>query len=150
MTSFWPADISQTTAKAPVTILKEQASFLGSQTKNTVEAKVEVNSVYTGGTQFAYDFKIVAPALGFSYDFFFIIHSVELYPVFFKLDDEVEKEVKLAHGKGTPEKSAEIMWFKFGQPVFAKSEEEFKDILKTILNSGKSKRVIRGIIAQVS
>lgn len=41
MSDLWPEDISVTKMRAPLTILKEQASFLGSRTKNLIIAKVE-------------------------------------------------------------------------------------------------------------
>jgi hypothetical protein len=150
MTSFWPDDIARPTAKAPVAILKEQASFLGKKTRNLVEVKIAPNETYSGGSTFSYDFNIVAPTLNFSYGLFSIVHGIGLYPVFFKLDDSLFEEVRLALGEGQPDKSTDKVISRYGKGVLAKSEEEFEGILKAILNSEKTKRVIRGIIAQVS
>lgn len=150
MTSFWPSDISQKTVRAPVTILKEQALFLGRQTRNMVEANVAVNSnIRTAETQFVYDFVIYSPALSFSYRLFFVIYGIDLYPVFFKLEADIAKEILLVPRISAPE-AEERFQLLYGQGFLATSEEDFIGILKAILNSEKTKNVIRGIMAHVS
>ena len=44
MTDLWPDDIEHTSVKAPVTILREQGTFLGRKTSNLVEGEITVGS----------------------------------------------------------------------------------------------------------
>jgi hypothetical protein len=39
--SFWPTDFGVATEVTPLTILKEQAGFLGQRTKNLIEGRVQ-------------------------------------------------------------------------------------------------------------
>ncbi|GAB4412290.1 MAG: hypothetical protein Fur0044_06480 [Anaerolineae bacterium] len=60
--SLWPDEISVIKEVPPVSIFKEQASFLGGKTKNLVTAEVDTDANY--GTRRFYDvFYLVAPAL---------------------------------------------------------------------------------------
>src|SRR5229473_392111 len=98
MQDLWPEDIERVSNKPPVTILKEQASFLGQRTKNIVTAEVRqleqasdydiilgvVPPVIPGHPphyDFNYRFYIVAPALqDYHFKLFDLSHNVEPYP----------------------------------------------------------------------
>ncbi len=136
MTDLWPDDIQVVKVKAPVTILREQASLLGQRTKNIVRAEVHV----VAGLHFhpfVFSFHIVGPALGnYRYKLFEIRHGIELYPARIALDDEESvKEI--------------FPWItNSGRVVEAGSEEEFMEYLRRIFESQKTRRVIGAILAQ--
>ena len=66
--------------RAPVTILKEQATFLGQRTKNIVIVKVF--RLETGTSTFKYAFNVVGPAIGnYTYRLFTMSHGAEFYPL---------------------------------------------------------------------
>lgn len=132
MESLWPKDLGANLNKAPVTILMEQASFLGEQTNNLVKATVEAEKSYS--RDFKYAFYIVAPTLeNYRYLLFDISHGVELFPVTFDLDGKIREEIKAAVGKTYP---------------VAQNEQEFMEIFKAILNSNKLRNIINSILAQ--
>ena len=65
--------------RTPLVILREQASLLGSKTKNLVEASV---TTHANGNIFHHSFDLVVPALDrYTYNLFTIIHGPSLYPV---------------------------------------------------------------------
>lgn len=145
MDDLWPKDVGQVEVKAPVTLLREQASLLDEKTKHIVTATVE-----RGGTElmelleleqgnvFNYNFYIVAPALEYRYKLFSIMHGIDMYPVevIFEGEAELKKEV----GRK----------FKGAAPghVKASSEEEFLLVLRAIFNSGKTRKIIGAVLAQ--
>jgi hypothetical protein len=131
MTNLWPEEIIYEGEKAPLAILKEQASILSSKTKYNISAKMEVNQAYTKGLKFAYNFYITAPTLGFSYKIFWIVNTIELYPVDVWPDGDIAKEMQLEESY-----------------ISAKCEEGFRDILRAIFNSEKTKRVLGALVAQ--
>jgi hypothetical protein len=128
--------------KSPLSILKEQASMLGPKTQMIVKAEVERGNIefYLRSNfipaadfkKFIYEFYIVAPFLNYRYRLFSIIHDVDLYPVEFLLDVEIEEEIIGEEN----------------QLLRADSESEFIDRLGRILNSDKTKKVIRALLAQ--
>lgn len=140
MKDLWPDDIKATGIKPPVTILKEQATLLGEKTNNIVTASVlrsESRNLLSPvfGKDFSYTFFIEAPALGgYRYALFSIGHSIEIYPVYFDLDESIKKEFI-----GPIDKEVSV-----------DSEEEFLDILQGIFNSDKTKKVIGSILSQSS
>ncbi len=161
MIDLWPEDIEQVEGKAPVTILREQASLLGKKTMNIVEAKVRRIS-NTGGpsdyigtfpaltpwihaNDFAYAFDIVAPALGdYRYGLFTMAHGVEMYPLKIKIGTEIADEVR-------PKIATKINDLAFvgdANVLTVQSQDEFLEALKAILNSAKAQRVIKAILAQ--
>lgn len=149
MVDLWPDDIAQPgKLKAPVTILREQASLLGKKTQNLVEAEVKQRdtapwvrvSPDDRGLKkfgdFAYDFHIVAPALGhYRYQLFTATHAIELYPVAItNIDGDIRAEI-------SPGQRAD--------PI-AKSEDELLEILRKIFGAKKTRQVIDGLRAQIS
>lgn len=136
MSSLWPDQLKKVTLKAPVTILREQASILGQKTKNIVEGRVyQPESSFSYNDAFEYDFVVLAPALqNYRYRLFTIIHNTNLYPVSFDLDKDIEQEL-LHNGKSEAE-------------LTAQSEEELTSILRGIFGSEKTLHVIGSMLAQ--
>ena len=95
MTDLWPEDINIPDLIAPVTILKEQASLLGTKTNNVVKAEVTTSKPRLSEEgKFYYVFYLVAPALNnYYYELFAITHGVELYPLVFNLDEDIRNEI---------------------------------------------------------
>lgn len=78
-TDLW-GDIAPSAVRTPASILREQASLLGSKTKNIIEGQVETHTL---GGEFRHTFNLVVPALdNYSYELFQISHGVEMYPVY--------------------------------------------------------------------
>jgi len=136
MVDLWPEHIEQTEITAPAFILKEQASLLGRKTQMIVKAEVEPGdpSHHEGMRyfdkedyrKFIYDFYIVGPLLdNYRYLLFGIMYNIDLYPVEFILEPEIEEDV-------------------VGENVhllIAKSESEFIKMLGLILKSKKTIKV---------
>jgi hypothetical protein len=138
MSDLWPKDIGQTALRAPVTILREQASLLGEKTQNLVKADVDTLSPHSPynqfGAEFVHRFYLIAPALDdYRYKLFEITHPVDLYPVNFHLDEDIQEELLAKNGK---------------EPLSAQTEDELTNILGKILNSEKAKHVVRALLAQ--
>jgi hypothetical protein len=138
MEDLWPSDIGYSAKRAPVVILREQASLLGQKTQNILQAEVEPQSGMSSGiklkhTPFEYSFRVVAKALGnYRYNLFKIFHDIMLYPVEIQGDNDILKEVA---GEGV-------------DCILADSEDEFKAILKKILGSEKTREVIAALMSQ--
>ncbi|MFI5455117.1 MAG: hypothetical protein ACHRXM_06660 [Isosphaerales bacterium] len=134
MTDLWPTDLGTVTTKSPLTILKEQASLLGAKTKNIVKATVKnAGQVFVPIMPFSYDFILNAPALdNYRYRLFAVAYDVDLYPVRFRVDDAIAKEIGI----------------KPGEEFFATGEEQFIEILARILGSQKTRHVIHAILSQ--
>ena len=144
---LWPEDIGYSDMKSPLTILKEQASILGSKTKNLVNAEVRIADIMDIKLQnlnvkhsvedntkydFSYNFYITAPALNnYRYRLFTIFFDIGLYPVNFMLDGEIQKQI-------CPLK----------KPTKANSESEFMQILGHIFNSDRTRTIISSLISQ--
>lgn len=139
MVNLWPNEVIHQGMKAPVTILKEQAYLLGQMTKNIVEAHVSFNNanqVATESLPFHYLFFIVAPALqNYRYKLFSVEYDIDIYPIFFKLSDDIKKDISSSFRNEKGE-------------VKAESEEEFQSILGEIFKAQKTLRVINAMLAQ--
>jgi hypothetical protein len=148
MTDLWPTDIGAAEFRAPVTILKEQASLLGQKTQQIVSASVASSR---GGTiahssktvkqkaleyDFRHDFYIVAPAIAnYRYRLFTIMHNIEPYPCVFLLDEDLLRELGFwMDGKTVT--------------VTAADEEQFIFALARIFKAEKTRRVIAALLAQ--
>ena len=122
--SLWPDDIAVTDAVAPVVLLKEQASLLGQETQNLVEARVHPGQSRYSEYPFVYYFELVAPALdNYRYRLFEISHGVGFYPVRIEFEE-------------------------FACPRDAISENDFMEELAKIFSSERTKRIISSLIAQ--
>lgn len=133
---LWPDEEVEIGTDAPVAILLEQASLLGTLTNHVVEAKVSRSEIYIPSQKhgFRYDFSLVAPILrNYSYYLFSTAHHyTDWYPVIFHIDDE-----QLRRELGTQQRK-----------LTAKTEEEFISILSQIFQSKKTQGVLGRIRAQ--
>lgn len=138
---LWPDGLEPGTTRTPVSILREQAALLGQKTNNLVVARVSTYTV-TGPVldlrrpgqhvsdiespgQFGYTLKLVAPALdNYTFRLFTIEHGMDLYPVKLRFGLAEQKEYEAA------------------------SEEQFIAVLKEVLSSPETKRVIQTLLAQ--
>ncbi len=143
MIDLWPNDIDAQVAKAPVSVLKAQAALLGQKTDNLVEAKVK-NFTKDGKASFEYQFFLESKVIGYSYRLFSVLYSINLYPVLFVLDSDIQKELlqkRLLEKYKNSTEGKNSFW--------VQSEEEFIDLLGEILKSDKTKQIIRALLAQV-
>jgi len=156
MENLWPDDIAVTEKKAPVTLLREQASMLGEKTQNLVIGQVQelpylepiisqsgliLPRVVKGISEpleeiiFYYGFYIIAPALGnYRYRLLTILYNVDFYPVIIRVDEDVKNEIS---------PSVDV-----DPKIIANSEEEFSELLKKIFHSQKTKKIISAILSQ--
>ena len=149
MVDLWPEILGHVEIKAPVVILREQASLLGEKTRNIVQAAVvqsEANPFQPA--DFNYGFNIIAPALAnYSYRLFGIWHNVDLYPVQFEVSKEMLEELRPSISDSQSVTTRRVTG-RAVPVVVAASEAAFMDVLREILHSKKAMRVIRGILAQ--
>lgn len=117
----------------PLTILRQQASLLGSKTDDVVMAKILVNEEYIDPPQ--YDFFLIALALDNFHKRLFSIEYKKPYPVFFDFRNEKKLEQELR------DKLGEWKW-----GLAAKSEEEFESILTVIFHSDRTKHIIGSLM----
>lgn len=136
MPDLWPDDIGTTEIRAPVTVLREQASLLGVKTQNIVTAFVESPAIDIPDLRiFTFSFYLRAPAIDFyKYELFKVSHRLELYPVLFLLDEDLLAEF-YARGEQRDD-------------IGAGNEEQLLEILSVIFKAGKTKAVISSLIAQ--
>ena len=145
MKDLWPdtfVDPNQT--KAPVAVLREQASFLGEKTNNLVTAEVKPLGRQIRKSQddpfmppdaepeeeFKYIFYLVAPALDhYRYRLFTIGNNIELYPVTLYWSQETEETTK-------------------EQVTMAYNQQELEGMLTNIFSASRTQRVIRAMLLQ--
>ncbi len=146
MSDLWPV-LPTMTMTTPVTILREQASLLGTKTRNIVKAEVRrynrfpapvsrhvasAKPAASAQEPFCFSFNLVAPVLGnYTYRLFTVAYDVNLYPATISLDDEIAQEIDA-----------------FGGELGASNEEEFKEHLSRILRSQKTLKVITALLSQ--
>jgi hypothetical protein len=124
---FWP-DIGDAKPKVtPLSLMKQQAALLGKRTQNLLEARVVT---IPHEKDVVLSFVIEVPVLGYQYELFRVRQNmVDLYPVV------IVSAPKLGEG---PHRA----------PVL-RSEDEFLEWLKDVLNSDTTKRVLGSLLAQV-
>jgi hypothetical protein len=77
---FWPSDFLDDQVRTPSAILSEQASLLGTKTRNLIEAEV---TTAVDGPWFTIRFDIVVPALdNYRYQICMLQHDLQIYPVY--------------------------------------------------------------------
>jgi hypothetical protein len=134
MIDLWPEQIATVERRAPVIILREQASLLANKTKGIVEAEVVAGDAPAA---FAYDFVIVAPALGgYRYRLFRMRHDVTFYPCEIEFESGGFEQVRCNFRLLSP------------SGLRVESEEELLRALKEIFASDKTMQVIQAILAQ--
>ena len=79
MESLWPDNLSGKVERAPVHLLKEQATLLGQQTGNLVTGIVKRRS--RGSDEFGFAFRVRSNILEYEYELFIVWHNVSLYPL---------------------------------------------------------------------
>lgn len=135
MESLWPDEIGKAAFVAPVTILKEQAKYLGERTNNIVVADVSPLTLRTNSASIAFGFYVEAPALSdYSFRLFAISHEPDPYPLIFHLDRDLIKDIGLEQEPGVG--------------VIANDEEEFVEILGMVLRAEKTQRIISALLSQ--
>ena len=106
--------------KLPVTVLKEQAGILSDATSKILVAEVSVSK---SGESVTYSLDIVAPALdNYRYQVLFVTHKAVAYPL-------------------------QVFQVR-GNPIKCSNEQEFLDVLKSILSSEKTHAVVSSLLAQ--
>jgi hypothetical protein len=121
---LWPTNLGTPNLRAPVAILRKQATAIAEKTGGIVEGKITAE---VRGTTFNYSFWLVAPALGnYSYRLFSIDHDANYYPL------RIIREFLGDQVSG----------------VKVKSEEEFIERLKEILSHEKTIHIIHSLITQ--
>lgn len=116
---LWPDEIEVGNIIAPVAILKRQAELLGEKTQNLVQGKVETR---IRKKSVMHSFYIVAPALDdYQVRLLIVCHNHRLYPL------------KLVASAS----SFDIH-----------SDKELIEVLRGVLTSEETKRIIRSLIIQ--
>jgi uncharacterized membrane protein YdfJ with MMPL/SSD domain len=147
-TDFW-GELVPAQERTPLAILREQASLLGTKTKNLVEATVDTSVTPNG--RFAHRFTLVVPSLSnYKYELFRIEHGVASYPI------TVASEVLSAQsGPGLTDQVAasalrsRLLVTGSLNPQL-ETEQEFVDWLRHKLSSDETKRIIANLLAQAT
>lgn len=126
------ADIPEVTESLPRDFMKEQAAYLKKRTKGLITAEVITHSYVNTAIPhtsestpsiFRQLFYLVVPRIKYRYALFSVSHPVLGYPAKFTSDyDEIN--------------------------AIANDEKEFLDILKQILSSDKTRRILAALLAQ--
>lgn len=125
-TNLWPADIANTAMRTPVAILREQASFLTQSTNGLVTG--EVKTAVFHAHELMHTLFVVAPGLD---NYRFELLRVKHKQIFYPLEASSQTE--------------QLPW-----QHTLKSEGEFIDWLREVLNSDETKRLIHSLLAQVT
>jgi len=146
--NFWPEDITASTVRPPVAILKEQASLLGKKTNNVVEGLVSELATLDEQDRIEHVFSLVAPALGgYRYRLFTMGHDIRMYPLTIRVDSE---NYNLVNPK-TPDKETVADRLRRQRNEFkVDNEPELKDLLKKIFATRKTRQIIGAMLAQSS
>lgn len=160
MINLWPDNVSEEKWASPVSLLREQARFLGERTRNLVTAEVGTASVED--EIFLYHFYIVAPTLNnYHYRLFSIEHNIEMYPLMLYMDEQLGKELNVEKKKASTvaetiaaasSRQLVNMGFKMDREEYsqrADNEDEFMKIVGKILNSDRARQVIGSLLSQV-
>jgi hypothetical protein len=120
--SLWPSAIAEEpNLRTPTAILKEQAAFLAQMTKNLVQGQLKTNKQGDGLEILLF---LVVPALqNYMTSLLEVYHPVELYP-------------------------ATVSSRALGAPRTAEDEGSFVAIVKEVLNSDYTKKLLRALLAQ--
>ena len=159
MINLWPDSVSKEKWASPVSLLREQARFLGERTRNLVTAEVGTASVED--ETFLYHFYIVAPTLNnYHYRLFSIEHSIEMYPLMFYMDEQLGKELNAENKKpstvagyiaAASSRQLADMGFRTNRKEYtqhADNEDEFVRIVGKILKSDRASQIIGSLLSQ--
>jgi len=132
--NLWPDTFGEPPQWTPVAILKQQGILLGQKTGNMVYGEVQSRVLPSG--QFMHVLQITAPLLAFRQAVAVVIHNVDLYP----LSVGQAKPGDTHNQFGVPEMESE--------PQQVTSPEQFLTVLRSILQSEATTKLIRSLIAQ--
>jgi hypothetical protein len=117
---FWPEDIGTSTVVTPVSVLKQEAAYLGPKTKQLLKAEVRTTN---NGQNFIQSFFIIAPGLSnYQFQLFQLVHSITLYP-------------------------AQLTWQ--SAVVIIADEKQLTEKLKEVLSSPQTRQIVHALIAQI-
>jgi hypothetical protein len=131
---LWPESFGEPPLLTPVAILKQQGILLGQNTGNLVYGEVQSRGLPSG--EFMHVLDITAPLLAFRQPTAVVLHKVELYPV--RVGKAKPGDIR--NQFGVPEVESELQ--------LVGSPEEFLTVLKSILQSEATLKLIRSLIAQ--
>jgi hypothetical protein len=123
--NYWPTDFGVPAEVTPLTVLKEQATFLGERTKNLIEGRVQTK-VEGEAMKFRHSLYLVVPTLGnYRYFLLSVTHNPTIYPI-------------------------EIFDATSERAIMARDFEEFKEKLREILSSDRVKRIVGSLLSYAS
>ena len=131
MKDLWPSDLKSTELAPPVLIIQDQGAILAERTKGRLRGRVE--QAQAEANQFAFEFQIEAPTIGYTYVLFRITYGIDFYPIQIYPDEAIKKEI--SHGGM--------------RYVQADTEDEFVEILSKILSATKTRRLISALLLQI-
>ncbi len=118
-------DIITEPVRTPLSILKEQGAFLERKTNGILTA--EIRSTSKGGA-FTHAFYLKSPSLNYSYMLFDVDHALTLYPATLSVFDDEEN---------------------FDEAIEdIEDEKEFIGVLKNVLQSPRTQKIISALISQ--
>jgi hypothetical protein len=141
MSDLWPRDIVEgITLQSPANILREQGEALGRKTKNLVPGKViRLEEDWASPTEdFTYAFYLVGPTLNYQYMLFTFSCPIEYFPLAMRVHDSILRDLPL-QASGHDEMTGILT---------VESEDEFKDALRQIFASKKTRRVVQAIYVE--
>ncbi len=121
-------DIITEPIRTPFSILKEQGSFLERKTNGVLTVEIRRGE---SDSKIFLSFYIKAPSLNYSYLLFQVSHPITLFPAIFQEVTPVDRYMYSEGGK-----------------FEAAGEDEFIGILKDILQSPKTQKVISSLLSQ--
>ncbi len=145
MEDMWPSDITHSELLPPVAMMREQASLLGKKTRNLVTAEVSSRKEFESGKGevLIHRFDLVAPALdNYTYGLFYIVQPITIYPLRFGMDSDIYEEIASSKLRDQVQMSKGA--------VTVDSEELFREVLRRILQSQKTKWVVSAMLAQTT
>ena len=148
---LWGEEIkSDPLPAAPVSILREQAALLAEKTNNDLKGEVETSA--SGENRFSHSFYIVAPGLDdYRYRLFYINHDVLLYPL--QIGGLSNASIKEAAppGNNPPDPTNPFMGVfpPTTMTIQAENEAGFKILLKKILSSEETARIVKSLLGQI-
>ena len=139
MKDLWANKYEKMTGKAPMTILKEQASLLSEENNHLVTGRVwRAKQAVGNNNSLRYEFVFTTPARRYYHSPYFAIeYEFDFYPVFFYLDEETQKEVESQLGKASP---------LLGR-LSAQSEPQFLSVIEKIFRAEETLRIMDKIRA---
>jgi hypothetical protein len=142
---LWPENFQEPDSQAPVSILREQARFLGQKTQNKVEGEVHTSSGNHHLGEFQHHFFLVAPPLDhYRYRLFSVYQGIDFYPLHIVVNDgdkmgtELHRQLFRRFGESAP------------GTFTVQSPGQFYDALELILKSDKTQRLVGSLMAQMA